>query len=54
MVHQPFPTHVHQPLIELINAELRGGAPSPSTAVSAARTNRVLDALVAGYYGNRP
>jgi 1,5-anhydro-D-fructose reductase (1,5-anhydro-D-mannitol-forming) len=53
MAAHPFPPHVHQPLIELINAELRGGAPSPSTAVSGARTNRVLDALVSGYYAAR-
>jgi len=46
----PFPPHVHQPLIESILGELRGGPPSPSTATSGARTNRVLDAIVAGYY----
>lgn len=50
MERHPFPPHVHQPLVELINAEIRGGAPSPSTATSGARTNRVLDALVSGYY----
>jgi hypothetical protein len=53
MAAHPFPPHVHQPLVELINAELRGGAPSPSTATSAARTNRVLDALVGRYYAIR-
>lgn len=50
MAKKPFPKHVHQPLIELINQELRGGEPAPTTASSGARTNRVLDALVADYY----
>ena len=50
MAPKPFPKHVHQPLIELINGELRGGTPAPSSASSGARTNRVLDALVAQYY----
>ncbi len=50
MVRRPFPEHVHQPLIELILEEIRGGAPAPTTATSGARTNRVLDALVASYY----
>ncbi|MDA3948888.1 MAG: Gfo/Idh/MocA family oxidoreductase [Spirochaeta sp.] len=50
MAAHPYPPHVHQPLVELINAELRGGAKSPSTATSGARTNRVLEALVGGYY----
>lgn len=44
------PEHVHQPLIELINNELRGGEGSPSTGVSGARTNRVLDAILGEYY----
>ena len=48
---QPFPKHVHQPLIELINEEIRGGKPAPTTATSGARTNRILDALSADYYG---
>jgi predicted dehydrogenase len=46
----PFPPHVHQPFIESILRELRGGDTAPSTATSGARTNRVLDAIVAGYY----
>jgi predicted dehydrogenase len=50
---KPFPPHVHQPLIELINGEIRGGKPAPSTAVSGARTNRVLDSLVREYYSRR-
>lgn len=50
MEQKPFPPHVHQPLIELINNEIRGGAKAPSRATSGARTNRVLEALVSGYY----
>lgn len=45
-----FPPHVHQPLIELINAELRGGDAAPCDALSGARTNRVLDAILNQYY----
>ena len=48
--HRPAPLHVHQPLIERINSEIRGGEAAPSTGISGARTNRALDALVAGYY----
>jgi 1,5-anhydro-D-fructose reductase (1,5-anhydro-D-mannitol-forming) len=44
------PPHVHQPLIQAIVNELRGGEPSPSTGESAARTSWVLDRCVAGYY----
>ncbi len=44
------PPHVHQPLIQAIVDEYRGGTPSPSTGVSAARTSWVLDECVAGFY----
>ena len=44
------PPHVHQPLIQAIVDELRGGAPSPSTGESAARTAWVMDRCVASYY----
>jgi predicted dehydrogenase len=44
------PPHVHQPLIQTIVDELRGGPPSPSTGESGARTQLVLDKCVAGYY----
>ena len=47
------PPHVHQPLIQAIVDECRGGAASPSTGVSAARTSWVLDRCVAGYYRTR-
>ena len=53
LAHTPAPLHVHQPLIALINEEIRGGAASPSGATGGARTNRVLDALVADYYHRR-
>jgi predicted dehydrogenase len=45
------PPHVHQPLIQAIVDELRGGPPAPSTGISAARTSLVLDRCVAAYYG---
>jgi 1,5-anhydro-D-fructose reductase (1,5-anhydro-D-mannitol-forming) len=44
------PPHVHQPLIQAIVDELRGGARSPSSGESAARTAWVLDRCVANYY----
>ena len=53
MERYPFPKHVHQPLIELINEELRGGDPAPTAGVVGARSSRVLDALVAPYYACR-
>jgi 1,5-anhydro-D-fructose reductase (1,5-anhydro-D-mannitol-forming) len=44
----PQPTHVQEPLIALIVAELLGrGGPCPSTGASALRTQGVLDALLA-------
>ena len=47
----PFPAHVQQPLIQTIVDELLTGTPAcPSTAESAARTTRVIDTLLAGYY----
>ena len=47
----PLPDHVQQPLIQTIVDELLTGQPScPSTAESAARTTRVIDSLLAGYY----
>lgn len=43
----PFPEHVQQPLIELIVAELRGGAKSPSTGQTGARSTTILDQITA-------
>ncbi|MEX0886042.1 MAG: Gfo/Idh/MocA family oxidoreductase [Phycisphaeraceae bacterium] len=54
----PNPKHIQQPLIQTIVDELRsgdggGGGNCPSTGVTAARTNGVLDAVLAGYYDGR-
>jgi predicted dehydrogenase len=49
-VHNP--PHVHQPLVQTILDECRGTGTCPSTGVTAARTSRVLDRCVAGYYGD--
>jgi predicted dehydrogenase len=50
-IELPFPEHVQQPLIQTIVDELlTGQASCPSTAESAARTTRVIDTLLAGYY----
>jgi 1,5-anhydro-D-fructose reductase (1,5-anhydro-D-mannitol-forming) len=52
----PNPEHVQQPLIQTIVDELRGRAPRghcPGTGTSAARTSRVMDDVLAGYYGGR-
>lgn len=40
-----YPQHVAQPLIQTIVDELRGVGGCPSTGVSAARTNRVMDEM---------
>ncbi|MBX2843616.1 MAG: Gfo/Idh/MocA family oxidoreductase [Flammeovirgaceae bacterium] len=42
----PNPAHVHQPLIEKVVEELTGKGKSPSTGVSGARTNWVLEKIV--------
>jgi predicted dehydrogenase len=48
----PFPPHVQQPLIQTIVDDLRTGTSScPSTGGSAARTTKVMDTLLAAYYG---
>jgi predicted dehydrogenase len=44
------PPHVHQPLIQTIVDELRGGGRCPSTAESGARASWVLDRCVSRYY----
>jgi 1,5-anhydro-D-fructose reductase (1,5-anhydro-D-mannitol-forming) len=49
----PNPPHIQQPLIQTIVEELLGRGQCPSTGVSAARTARVMDTVLAGYYGNR-
>ncbi len=52
--HQEFPferpKHVQSFLMEQIVASLRGKGESPSTGLTASRTNRVLDEMVRSYY----
>ena len=43
------PPHIHLPLVASIVGELRGEGACPSTGVSAARTTRVIDAVLQGY-----
>ena len=45
----PHPQHVQQPLIQSIVDQLHGCGRCVSTGESGARTNRVMDALLAGY-----
>lgn len=49
----PAPRTVHQPLVEQIVAQLRGGEVSPSTGRSAMRTSVIMDTVLAGYYQGR-
>lgn len=53
MDQKAFPDHVHQAIIDMINNEIRGGVPAPCDAISAARTNRVLEAFVSPFYSRR-
>ncbi|MEP7320052.1 MAG: Gfo/Idh/MocA family oxidoreductase [Panacibacter sp.] len=43
--HLPYPEHVQQPLIELIVKELRGQGKCPSTGITGARANALLDKI---------
>jgi predicted dehydrogenase len=45
---EPYPEHVQQPLITLIVKELRGEGKSPSTGISGARANWILEQITAG------
>jgi 1,5-anhydro-D-fructose reductase (1,5-anhydro-D-mannitol-forming) len=47
------PPHVHQPLVQTMVDQLLGRGECPSTGESAARTARVMDAALEGYYGSR-
>lgn len=47
------PENVQFYLIEKIVQSLNGQGASPSTGVTAARTNKVMEEMVAGYYGRR-
>jgi predicted dehydrogenase len=50
---RPNPLHVQLPLIQSIVNQLRGDGSCPSTGESAARTSRVMDAVLDAYYGGR-
>jgi len=47
------PPHVQQPLIQTIVDELNGAGRCPSTGESGARTNWVMDQMLAGYRNSR-
>jgi predicted dehydrogenase len=47
------PRHIQAPLIQTIVDTLLGRGTCPSSGVSAARTSRVMDRALAGYYGSR-
>lgn len=49
----PYPSHVAQPLIETVVADLLGRGTCPSTGESARRTSRVMDRVLEEYYGGR-
>lgn len=46
MYHEEFPEHVHQPLVETVIADLLGKGICPSTGISGARTNWVMDKIL--------
>jgi predicted dehydrogenase len=52
-VARPNPPHVAQPLIQTVVDDLLGRGFCPSTGESGRRTTRVMDAVLAGYYGGR-
>ncbi len=49
----PNPDSIQQPLIQTVVDDLLGRGACPSTGESAARTSRVLDLALEGYYGGR-
>jgi predicted dehydrogenase len=52
-IDAPYPEVVQQPLIQLVVDELTGRGSAPSTATSAIRTARVIDAVLADYRDQR-
>jgi len=44
------PAHIQQPLIQTVVDALRGRGTCPSTGLTAARTSKIMDDVVAGYY----
>ena len=53
MLPRPNPPHVQQPLIQTVVDDLLGTGECPSTGETGQRTSRVMDAVLAGYYGGR-
>ncbi len=49
----PNPPHVQQPLIQTVVDDLLGRGQCPSTGETAARTAKVMDTVLADYYGGR-
>ncbi|MEE9144802.1 MAG: Gfo/Idh/MocA family oxidoreductase [Candidatus Binatia bacterium] len=49
----PNPKHIQQPLIQTIVDDLLGKGQCPSRGESGARTAKVMDKVVEGYYGSR-
>ena len=49
----PSPPHVQAPLVARVVDALLGRGACPSTGETAARTSRVIDDVLAGYYGSR-
>jgi predicted dehydrogenase len=49
----PYPTHVQQPLITTIVAQLQGSGGWRGTGDTAIRTTRILDTVLDRYYGGR-
>jgi 1,5-anhydro-D-fructose reductase (1,5-anhydro-D-mannitol-forming) len=47
------PAHIQEPLIQSVVDALRGQGSCPSTGETAARTSRVMDDVLAGFYGGR-
>ena len=47
------PKHTAQALVQMVTDELRGVGQAPSRGKNAARTSKVLDAALSGYYGGR-
>jgi 1,5-anhydro-D-fructose reductase (1,5-anhydro-D-mannitol-forming) len=50
---RPNPPHIQQPLIQTMVNQLLGKGTCESTGASAARTARVMDKVLEGYYGTR-
>lgn len=52
-IDRPNPIHVQQPLIQSVVDDLLGRGSCPSTGETAQRTSRVMDDVLAAYYGGR-